>query len=370
MNKPVRVLQIVTTMNRGGLETMLMNYYRNIDRTKLQFDFVEHCQERSAYDDEIEELGGHIYRVPTLVPWSRSYKQALRKIFTQHPEYQIVHVHQDCLSSVALKIAKDAGVHVRIAHSHSSSQDKNLKYLIKLFYKRFIPREATDLFACGKDAGDWMFGGAEYQILNNAIPAKSCIFNSLKREHMREQLGLHEEFTLGLVGRFSPPKNHVFLLDIFHSLLQTEPNAKLLLVGDGQLRNILESKIKELGLGDNVMMTGVRTDVSDLLQAMDVFVMPSNYEGLSLAIVEAQAAGLPCFISDKVPIECKKTDLVQQIPLSVSPAKWAEEILKVKRRIRRNTYQEIADAGFDIESNAADLSDFYLEKSKCLHIGI
>ncbi len=362
MSEPIRVLHIVTTMNRGGLETMLMNYYRNIDRTKVQFDFVEHCQERSAYDDEIEDLGGQIYRVPTLVPWSGAYKVALKKVFTEHPEYQIVHVHQDCLSSVALKVAKDAGVPVRIAHSHAASQDKNLKYLIKLFYKRFIPKYATDLFACGKDAGNWMFGGAEYQILNNAIPARNYIFDSNRRKQIREQLGLQDEFTIGLVGRFPPQKNHIFLLDVFHALVQKEPDAKLLLVGDGTLRDMLESKIKDLSLSDHVIMTGVRTDVPDLLQAMDAFVMPSNYEGLSLAIVEAQAAGLPCFISDKVSIECKKTDLVQQIPLSDPPEKWAQEILNTKGMGRRNTYQEIVQAGFDIESNVEQLQEFYCRK--------
>ena len=175
MEKPMRVLQVVTHMERGGLETMLMNYYRNIDRSQVQFDFLVHRQNRAAYDDEIEALGGKIYRLPVLVPWSSAYRKALNGFFVNHPEYKIVHVHQDCLSSVILKAAKKNGVPVRIGHSHNSNQDKNLKYLIKLYYRRLIPKYATNLFACGKDAGNWMFGGAPYHILNNAINAASYV---------------------------------------------------------------------------------------------------------------------------------------------------------------------------------------------------
>lgn len=153
IKEPLRVLQVVTHMNRGGLETMLMNYYRSVDRKKVQFDFLVHREERADYDDEIEALGGKIFRLPRLVPWSISYRRALNGFFAAHKEYKIVHVHQDCLSSVILKAALKQGVPVRIAHSHSQSQDKNLKYLIKLYYKKSIPRYSTKLFACGESAG-------------------------------------------------------------------------------------------------------------------------------------------------------------------------------------------------------------------------
>ena len=184
---PIRVLQVVTHMDRGGLESMLMNYYRHIDREKIQFDFLVHRQERAAFDDEIETLGGRIYRLPRLVPWSKSYLSALNRFFDEHTEYKVVHVHQDCLSSVILKAAKQHDVPVRIAHSHSANQDKNLKYLIKLWYKRSIPEYATNLFACGKDAGDWMFGGASYQIINNAIDVAAYTYDPTKRQEMRRQ---------------------------------------------------------------------------------------------------------------------------------------------------------------------------------------
>ena len=215
----LRVLQIVTDMGRGGLETMIMNYYRCSDRERIQFDFLVHRFERESYDDEIESLGGIIYRFPRLNPFSLSYKKILGEFFDSHPEYQIIHVHQDCLSSVILKVAKEHGVKTRIAHSHSSSQDKNIKYPIKLFYKRFIPRYATNLFACSEEAGKWMFNGADFSVLNNAIDAERYIFNPQKRREVRDSLGIApDELLFGHVGRFSPVKNHDFLMDVFNEV--------------------------------------------------------------------------------------------------------------------------------------------------------
>ena len=266
-----------------------------------------------------------------------------------------------------MKVAEKNGVPVRIAHSHASSQDKNLKYLIKLWHKRYIPTCATDLFACGKEAGDWMFSGADYKIIKNAISAKDYVFDIGKREKIRKELNLGTSFTLGLTARFSWAKNHYFLLEIFSEVLKMEPSAKLLLVGDGDLRENIEAKINELRLTGHVIMTGIRSDVQYLLQAMDVFVMPSNYEGLGVAAVEAQAAGLPCFLSEKVPIACKMTDSVYYISLS-EPAKiWARQILSVKGKERKNTYQEIKDADYDIDENAQKLQMFYVKRMEENH---
>lgn len=358
----MRVLQVVTTMNRGGLETMLMNYYRHVDRERVQFDFLEHRKEHSAYDDEIESLGGRIYRLPRLVPWSKSYLSALNHFFDEHPEYKVVHVHQDCLSSVILKVAAQHNVPVRVAHSHSASQDKNLKYLIKLCYKRFIPKYATDLFACGRDAGDWMFGGAPFQIINNAIDVAAYTYDRAKRQKVRQQLGLENEFTIGHVGRFNQPKNHPFLLDIFATLLKEEPNAILLLVGGGEGMSKMQEKVQALGIAEHVRFLGVRSDVADLMQAMDIFVLPSLYEGLPVTMVEAQAAGLPCIISDKVPPECILTEgLVDIMTLSASPEAWAEKILAKRAIPRTDRRAEIAAHGFDITTEAVKLQEFYLK---------
>ena len=349
-------------MERGGLESMIMNYYRYIDREKVQFDFLVHRQERAAFDDEIESLGGIIYRLPRLVPWSKSYLSALNRFFDEHPEYKVVHVHQDCLSSVILKVAAQHNVSVRVAHSHSANQDKNLKYPVKLWYKRSISKYATNLFACGEDAGDWMFGGEPFQIINNAIDVAAYTYAPNKRQEMRRQLGLENELTIGHVGRFNQPKNHPFLLDIFAVLLKKAPDAILLLVGGGENMPKIQAKAHALGIAEHVRFLGVRSDVADLMQAMDMFVLPSLYEGLPVTMVEAQAAGLPCIISDKVPPECILTEgLVDVMPLSASPETWAEKILAKRAIPRTDRRAEIVAHGFDINTEAVKLQEFYLK---------
>lgn len=360
----IRVLQVVTHMQRGGLETMLMNYYRAIDKTRIQFDFLVHRNDRADYDDQIEMMGGRIYRLPILNPFSKNYRRALRKFFSEHSEYQIVHVHQDCMSSVILKEAANYNVKVRIAHSHCASQDKNLKYPIKMLYQRLIPKYATKLIACGKEAGQWMFRGSEFQILNNAIDARQYSYNVLKRTEMRKQMGIEEgQLLIGHIGRFSPQKNHLFLLDIFYDV-QQHVDAKLILVGDGALRGEIEEKINELGLNEKIILTGVRNDVADLLQAMDVFVFPSNYEGLPVTMVEAQASGLPCLISDKVSIECKMTEHVKQISLDADIKIWTDNILEMSKYERGDCSSNIRREGYDIEENARWLLEFYSKELK------
>lgn len=361
----VRVLQVVTYMGRGGLESMLMNYYRHIDREEVQFDFLVHRQERAAFDDEIESLGGRIYRLPRLVPWSKNYLAALNRFFDEHSEHKIVHVHQDCLSSVILKAAMQHNVPVRVAHSHSANQDKNLKYPIKLWYKRGIPKYATNLFACGKGAGDWMFGGVSYQIINNAIDVSAYTYDPTKRQEMRRQLGLENEFTIGHVGRFNQPKNHSFLLDIFAALLKKESNAVLLLAGGGEDMPKIQAKAEALDIAEHVRFLGIRSDVAGLMQAMDVFVFPSLYEGLPVTMVEAQAAGLPCIISDKVPPECIITEgLVDILPLSAGAETWSEKMLEKREVPRTDRRSEIASHGFDITTEAVKLQEFYLEAAE------
>ena len=322
----IRVLHVVTYMGRGGLETMLMNYYRHIDRSKVQFDFLVHREFEADYDEEIKSLGGRIYHVSRLVPWSRRYKAELRRFFRTHPEYKIVHVHQDCLSSVALQCAKECGIPVRIAHSHNSNQDKNIKYLFKRYYMRKIPETATELFACGKAAGDWMFGGKTYRLLPNAIAAEKYIYEEEKAKKIKKELDLEKNLVIGHIGRFNPQKNHKFLIVIF---------------------------------------MGVRRDVPELLQAMDVFVFPSLYEGLPVTMIEEQAAGVPAVISDRVSEECIITkDLVKVEGLEETPEQWAGEILKQVKISKRDRSEEIKKAKYDVETNAKWLEEYYLRKAE------
>ena len=357
----IRILHVVTDMSRGGLETFLMNYYRFIDRNRMQFDFLTHRKKRGDYDDEIEELGGIIYRLDRLNPFSISYRAQLNDFFKDHPEYRIIHVHQDCLSSIILKAAMKQGVRVRIAHSHSSNQTINWKYPIKLFYKQFIPMYATQLAACSKAAGDWMFNGKEYILIHNAIDASRFTFNPVVRSTIRKELGISDvEIVIGHVGRFAEAKNHGFLISIFEEI-QNCVAAKLLLVGDGYLRKQVEDQIHKRGLDSKVIMTGVQADVAGYLQAMDVFVFPSIYEGLPVTLIEAQASGLPCVISDKVPQECMITDLVEQMELGDKVKNWAELAIKLSKQVRNNTKTKIEHKGYDIKQNAIFLMDYYEE---------
>ena len=362
--EPIRVLQVVTQMTRGGLETMLMNYYRHIDRSKVQFDFLEHRNYMADYDAEILELGGVIHRLPRLNPLSPSYLRALDRFFAEHSEYRIVHSHLDCMAGIPLKYAKKHGVPTRIAHAHNSNQDRNFKYPMKLFYKQAIPRYATDLFACGQEAGQWMFGGKSFTVLNNAIDAEKYIYNASIRAEVRQELGIGiKTLVVGHVGRLSPQKNHTFLIETFHALLQEHADSKLVLVGRGNLEEAIRQQCENLGIADHVIFTGVRNDVNRLLQAMDVFVLPSLYEGLSVVAVEAQAAGLPCIFSDSIPKECEKTSgLVRFFPLEDGAERWAQEILNLGTTSRLDKSSEIRQNGFDICENAGWLQDFYLSR--------
>ena len=362
--EPIRILHIVTYMGRGGLESMLMNYYRNIDRSKVQFDFLVHRDFEADYDQEILSLGGRIFHVSRLVPWSHSYRTELKNFFHTHPEYQIVHVHQDCLSSVALQCAKECGIPVRCAHAHSSSAVKDLKYPIKLFYRHKISKYATDLFACNQSSGDWMFCGASFQIVKNAIDLSQYRFSKETSLAVRKTLGLDDQFVIGHVGRLRTEKNHKFLIQVFAALLKKHENAILMLVGDGDLEASLKEQVQSLGIESNVLFLGARSDVPQLIQAMDVFAFPSLYEGLPLTMIEAQAAGLPCIISNRVPDECIVTDLVTQLSLDTAPEVWADQLLTYQGVPHKDTYSDICHAGFDITDNAKKLQEFYLEQFK------
>ena len=254
---------------------------------------------------------------------------------------------------------------VRIAHSHSSSAVKNLKYLIKQYYMKQIPLHTTNLFSCGKCAGDWMFSGSPYQVIPNAIDTSCYAFSQSVSAQKRKELGLTTKIVIGHVGNFTSAKNHPFLLKIFQQILCLKPSAKLLLVGGGDGLENIKDKAQALGIADHVIFTGVRSDIPQLMQAMDIFVFPSLYEGLPVTMVEAQAAGLPCVISDHVPEECIVTEgLVTIKKLTDTPSEWASHILSRATLPRENHINEIRAAGYDIETAAQKLETFYLSKSE------
>ena len=364
--QPIRVLNMFTVMDRGGAETMVMNYYRHIDRTKVQFDFLVHREQRGAYDDEIERMGGRIYRMCPIYPQNFSrYKRDLRAFFRAHPEYKIIHSHMSELGYFAFREAERQGVPVRICHAHNAPHGFDVKMIMRTYFKKRMMPYLTHLFMCGEESGKWLYGEknkSRFIMLNNAIDAALYSFDASKREKMRQQLGLADELVIGHVGRFNLQKNHPFLLDVFAALLKKEPDAVLLLVGGGADLPKIQAKVQELGIAEQVRFLGVRSDVADLMQAMDVFVFPSLYEGLPVTMVEAQAAGLPCIISDKVPPECILTEgLVDVMPLSASPEAWAEKILAIRAVPRTDRRAEIAAHGFDITTEAVKLQEFYIK---------
>lgn len=370
MPQSIRVLQVFAQMNRGGAESMIMNLYRNIDRSKLQFDFVVHTDKKCAFDDEIQLLGGKIYRVPVYKGTNHfTYKKCWNTLLHEHPEYKIIHGHVRSTAAIYLKIAKNYGL-MTIAHSHSTSSGTGLSAIAKNILQYPIRYTADYLFACSAFAGTWLFGEKackkdNFFILNNAIDAKQFIYDEGKRNDKRREYQIEDKFVIGHVGRFQAPKNHEFLIDIFKIVHDQNNNAVLLLVGDGNLRLTIEKKVDCLGLTDNVIFTGVRSDIPELMQAMDVFVFPSLYEGLGIVAVEAQAAGLHCIVADTIAKEAYMTDLIETVSLKESADDWASKILKyIDGYKRRNTYGQINLSGYDIGETTQWIEKFYLSKRK------
>lgn len=364
MSEPIRVLHVIGIMNRGGAETMIMNLYRNIDRNKVQFDFVENEGNEAAFDAEIRQLGGKIYRCPryngknhfTYTRWWNSFFEAYKG------EYPIVHGHIGSTAAIYLSIAKKHGAYT-IAHSHSAGGGSAI-YRLFAYPTRYI---ANKFFACSKDAGTSRYGKTvgndsnRCQVLNNAIDAQSFSFNLETRKQVRNELHIAEKaVVIGHVGRFVEAKNHLFLIEVFACVRKRNPNAILLLVGDGERRPEIQAAIAEKHLNDAVILTGVRSDVRGFYQAMDVFVFPSVYEGMPVSLVEAQAAGLPCCVSSNVPGDSAVTGLVEFISLESGPEKWAEIALQRAMAPRSDMLNEIQKAGFDVSSTANWLKDFYL----------
>ena len=230
---------------------------------------------------------------------------------------------------------------------------------------RKIPETSTELFACGKAAGDWMFGGKTYRLLPNAIAAEKYIYEEEKAKKIKKELDLEKNIVIGHIGRFNPQKNHKFLIDIFEKCFEKNQKVRLMLIGDGEGRKEIENKVKERGLQDNVIFMGVRRDVPELLQAMDVFVFPSLYEGLPVTMIEEQAAGVPAVISNRVSEECIITkDLVKVEGLEETPEQWAGEILKQVKISKRDRSEEIKKAKYDVETTAKWLEEYYLKKAE------
>ena len=369
MAEPIRILHVIGIMNRGGAETMIMNLYRNIDRTKIQFDFVENEGEPAAFDDEIRQLGGKIYRCPRYRGKNHlAYTKWWHEFFKSNEGvYPIIHGHLGSTAAIYLKVAKAHGVYA-IAHSHNTNTMKkigDILYALFAYPTRFV---ADHFFACSIEAGISRYGNkigndnTRCKVLQNAIDTAQFAFNETARIATRATLGISDDqFVVGNISRFSPQKNHRFLLEIFEAIHQKRTDAVLLLVGDGDLRPQIEAVIANKGLENSVILAGIQSNTWDYYQAMDVFVMPSFYEGLPVSMVEAQTAGLPCRVSTGVPRESAITDLVQFRTLEDTAEQWADWILKREALPRENVGNQMVKAGFDISATSKWLEDFYMK---------
>ena len=353
----IKVLVLDTVMDRGGAETMIMNYMRNINRDEISFDFLTNRDYRAAYEDEIESLGGKVYHMaPQLPGHFRQYKKEMKEFLQEHPEYRIIHSNLEERSFLPLKVAKKMGVPVRISHAHNRPLGFDIKTLVRYYFRWRLKKVNTHMFACGYEAGDWLYGKKNRDkviIMNNAIDAKDYSYDKNKSVEIKQELGIEGKTVIGHVGRFFAQKNHPFLIDIFKSINDKDPNTVLLLVGGGELddflMNQMKQKVNDLGLENCVQFLGVRNDVADILQAFDLFLLPSLFEGLPVTMIEAQAAGLPCVISDKVPIQCDITGNIKVVSLDDSTDKWADIVLDYASDYQRfDTFEMIIKSGFDI----------------------
>ncbi len=359
----IRILQCVNKMDRCGLETMLMNYYRNIDRTKVQFDFLTHRKTKGAYDNEIEELGGKVYYAPRLMPYNiLKYRKYMKNFFNEHKEYKIVHSHIDTMSFFPLREAKRNSIKYRISHSHTSRLDKDLKYFIKLYCKFAINKVSNIRFACGKKAGEFLYNKLDFHIINNAIDTNKFKYDIQKRNEIRKKFDIkNDEFIIGHVGRFIYIKNQKFLIYVFNEYLKINPNSKLMLIGAGNDEEMLKNKVNELGISEKVIFLVDRSDVNELYQAMDIFVMPSLFEGVPLVAIEAQTNGLNCILSDKISFETKLCSNVFFMSLNESPVAWAKKISEIGGVRNDNSVEDIKNQSYDIKEETKKLMDFYLE---------
>jgi len=375
----IRVLQVFTIMNRGGAESMIMNYYRQIDREKIQFDFLVHRKEKAAFDDEIKSLGGKIYRMNPINPLlPGSYYKQLRAFLEEHREYTIVHSHLNTFSCFPLKISKEFKIPCRIAHAHIAIDDvtifslfsrkesikETFKKLIKLQLKKKVKKDATHLFSCGEKAGSWLYGNkASFTMMNNAIDTRKFAYDASISAEYKKEFQLEDTFVIGHVGRFASQKNHAFLIKVFAAVVEKNPKSALVLVGDGPLRKGIENQASELGIKGKVHFLGVRADIPQLFQMFDVFAFPSFYEGLPVTLIEAQSAGVKTVVSDSITKEVHLTDDIQFISLEKPIDFWAETILKNLSSSKNINTDQIIKGNYDIVSNTKMIEAFYVKQT-------
>lgn len=361
----IRILHVIGAMDRGGAETMIMNFYREIDKSNFQFDFLVHETRDCDFNQEIRRLGGRIYSVPRYKIYNYvSYKKHICNFFENHHDYDIVHGHICSCINIYLGVAKKYGIKT-IAHSHASNFGVSLDTLFTKavsFRTRYL---ADFFFGCSRQAGMDRYGkeivnSNKFDVLNNGIKTELYLFNNHKRQKIRNELGIEDKIVVGHVGRFTYAKNHEFVIKVFKEIYGMNKDSVLLLFGRGELENQIREQVRQEGLEKQVYFMGVVDNIYDYLNAMDVFIFPSRFEGLGIALVEAQASGLPCVISNVIPQEAVLSRRVKKIDLAETPKKWAEVCVKSLDNIdRRKENSLVAGKGFDIGLETQKIAEIY-----------
>ncbi|MDE6055414.1 MAG: glycosyltransferase family 1 protein [Lachnospiraceae bacterium] len=364
---PVRVLNVLGTIDLGGAESRVMELYRALDRDKVQFDFLVHTEKEGQYGEEIRRLGGRIYNVPRFRVYNiLSYQKALRRFFREHNEFAAVQGHMTSTAPIYLPIAKKAGIPVTIAHARSAGVDPGIKGFATKVIRFPLKYRADYCFTCSAEAAEAVYGRkwideGKVRTIPNAIDAQRFAYNPAVREQVRAELGLTGKFVIGHVGRFGFMKNHNYLIDIFAELCRMRDDAALVLIGKGELEEEIREKVNVLGLADKVLFLGSRFDVERYYQAFDYFVFPSTFEGLPGSVAEAQASGRHCLVSDKVTGEAALTELVTYKSIEETASNWAGEIMRNARAAleRKDMREAIAEKDFDVRGLAVKMEAFY-----------
>lgn len=367
MSNPIRILHILQRMEAGGTQSLLMNIYRNIDRNKIQFDFLVEYPNKHFYDEEIIKLGGNIYYTTVRKDYNvLKFQREIAKIFKEN-DYKIIHVHAYTIGFFVLKTAKKCKIPVRIAHSHSNSMTKDYKSGLKKILQKLYLIYATDYMACSDEAGKYLFNGKKYYVLKNAIDSTKFVFNNNIKEKIRKELNIENCFVVGHVGRLKIEKNHKFIINVFKKIKEKKNNSKLLLIGDGPCKNDIMDFVRKENLEKDVLILGNKDNINEYLQAMDVFIFPSKYEGLGIVAIESQAAGTPIVISNGVPDEAMISPICIKMSLeNDSYEAWAKEAIKISNNELSHTDMQkyIIEAGFDLKSIINWIQDYYLDKYK------
>lgn len=373
LGEPVKVLQIGMTDNIGGMESYLMAQYRKLDREIVRYDFLNITGESQiVFSDEIEHNDDSIYAVPSRhkSPIGH-YWSVFKLLYKKRHTYKYIVLNTCSLYYIfPLFAAFLVGIPHRVIHSHNSG-DEIAESLPRKCLKRLntflLEISATDYWACSKVAGEWMFGQRDFRIIHNAIDVEKFIYDPVIRQEVRQDLGITNNFVIGNVARFSYQKNHEFLLDIFYEITKYDKSAILLLVGspngDEERFAMIKDRVAKYHLESKVLFLGLRKDTERLYQAMDCLVMPSRFEGLSVVAIEAQAAGLPCVVSDQMTSETQITDKFYQLSLKLSPLAWATKVMEIKALPRENEISFIQRAGYDINMVSKSITDFYTSNS-------